>query len=94
MVFLFLNDNSMLSTDTFYVTELSEIGKKEVAEKYYGKLYLSQTFGFDQVEYYLDEKSFNRLRKAIVDHEGVILFTRKDTFETIFKFEINVAEVV
>lgn len=94
MVFLFLNDNSVLSTDTFYVTELSEKGKKEVAEKYYGKLYLPETFGFDQVEYYLDEKSFNRLRKAIAANEGVTLSTRKDTFDTIFKYEFNVAEVV
>lgn len=94
MVFLFLNDNILLSTDTFCVRELSELGKKEVAEKYYGKLYLPQTFGFAQVEYYLDEKSFNRLRKLIGDHEDVTLHTRKDTFETIFKYEINIAEVV
>jgi hypothetical protein len=94
MVFLFLNDNSLLSTDTFYVTELSEKGKKEVAEKYYGKLYLPETFGFAQVEYYLDEKSFNRLRKAIAANEGVTLSTRKDTFDTIFKYEINIADVV
>lgn len=94
MVFYFLNDNSLLSTETYYVKELSEIGKKEVAEKYYGKLYLPQTFGFAQVEYYLDEKSFNRLRKASVDHEDVTLYTRKDTFETTFKYEINIADVV
>lgn len=94
MVFYFLNDNSLLATDTFYVKELSERGKKEVAEKYYGELYLPETFGFAQVEYYLDEKSFNRLRKAIAANEGVTLSTRKDTFETIFKYEINIADVV
>lgn len=95
MVFYFTDNNDIISTDNFYLRELSDLGKKECAEQFFGQLYLPATFGFSQEEYYLDEDSYDLLREYILTNKNKVLLSVRDWTITILrKEEIKVAKVI